>query len=84
MITLEQEVAELLMGNRMISEHWDEALEKAGEIILLVGRRLEDEGRAGKEPDWHIVGITENFVDQADCNSGKRRRVYRDGRIVER
>lgn len=34
-----------------------------------------------KAPDWQIVTICDGFVIEVDCNSGKRRRVYADGRI---
>ena len=34
-----------------------------------------------KEPDWQVVTICYGFVIEVDCNSGKRRRVYKDGRI---
>lgn len=34
-----------------------------------------------KKRDWQIVVIGNNFVDEVDCNSGKRRRVYRSGKI---
>lgn len=34
-----------------------------------------------KAPDWQVVTICDGFVIEVDCNSGKRRRVYKDGRI---
>lgn len=34
-----------------------------------------------KQQDWQIVSICNGFVVEVDCNSGKRRRVYADGRI---
>lgn len=34
------------------------------------------------KPDWQIVVITTHFVDEVDCNSGKRRRVFNAGQIV--
>lgn len=35
-----------------------------------------------KPEDWQIVAIFVHFVEEVDCNSGARRRVYRDGRVV--
>lgn len=34
-----------------------------------------------KFPDWQVVTICDGFVIEVDCNSGKRRRVYTDGKI---
>lgn len=31
--------------------------------------------------DWQIVIIAETWVEEVDCNSGLRRRVFNDGRI---
>lgn len=33
--------------------------------------------------DWQVVTITYNWVDEVDCNSGRRRRVYSSGEIQE-
>jgi len=35
-----------------------------------------------KNRDWQIVVIANTFVEEIDCNSGDRRRVYTDGKIV--
>lgn len=37
--------------------------------------------RTSKNPDWQIVTICDGFVIEVDCNSGARRRVFKDGRI---
>jgi len=34
-----------------------------------------------KAEDWQIVLIVYNFVEEVDCNSGKRRRVWKSGTI---
>lgn len=34
-----------------------------------------------KNEDWQVVSIWPNFALEVDCNSGRYRRVYRDGRI---
>ena len=34
-----------------------------------------------KAEDWQVVSIWPHFVIEVDCNSGRHRRVYRDGRI---
>lgn len=34
-----------------------------------------------KLSDWQVVTICDGFVIEVDCNSGKRRRVYTDGKI---
>ncbi len=33
--------------------------------------------------DWQIVIIAGTWVEEVDCNSGRRRRVYSDGRIED-
>jgi hypothetical protein len=33
------------------------------------------------ERDWQIVVIGNTFVDEVDCNSGERRRVYHSGDV---
>ncbi len=33
------------------------------------------------EEDWQVVSVWPDFVLEADCNSGRYRRVYSDGRI---
>lgn len=35
-----------------------------------------------KQPDWQAIALAGNFTDEVDCNSGARRRVFADGRIV--
>ena len=32
--------------------------------------------------DWQVVIIANTFVEEVDCNSGRRRRVFSDGQIV--
>jgi len=32
-------------------------------------------------PDWQVVTILDDSVIEVDCNSGARRRVFKDGRI---
>lgn len=34
-----------------------------------------------KIEDWQVVTICHGFVIEVDCNSGRRRRVYRGGRV---
>lgn len=34
-----------------------------------------------KSTDWQIVTICTGYVVEVDCNSGARRRVYRNGHI---
>jgi hypothetical protein len=34
-----------------------------------------------RKPDWQIVTIMFKFVDEVDCNSGRHRRVFSDGKI---
>jgi hypothetical protein len=34
-----------------------------------------------KLEDWQIVQIWFHFVVEVDCNSGRHRRVYKDGRV---
>ena len=34
-----------------------------------------------KKPDWQIITIAESFVDEVDCNSGCKRRVFKTGEI---
>ena len=35
-----------------------------------------------KKSDWQVVVIGNTFVDEVDCNSGFRRRVFNDGRVI--
>lgn len=37
--------------------------------------------KAVRAPDWQVSSVCDGFVLEVDCNSGARRRVYRDGRI---
>lgn len=37
--------------------------------------------KATLAPDWQVSSVCDGFVLEVDCNSGARRRVYRDGRI---
>lgn len=30
------------------------------------------------EADWQVVAVAETFYDEVDCNSGRRRRIYKD------
>jgi len=32
--------------------------------------------------DWQIVVIASTWIEEVDCNSGARRRVYKDGSVV--
>ena len=62
---------------------------------LVIARQIQKEynvGNMGKfvmnsqyiyprKPDWQIVFIAGSFVDEVDCNSGKHRRIYKDGKI---
>jgi len=31
------------------------------------------------KPDWQVILIANSFVDEVDCNSGRRRRVFNTG-----
>ena len=35
-----------------------------------------------KKADWQVVVIGNFFIDEVDCNSGRRRRVFHDGRVI--
>jgi|GEM_PF-5205065 len=35
-----------------------------------------------KAEDWQIVVIARSYVDEVDCNTGARRRIFNDGYIV--
>jgi hypothetical protein len=34
-----------------------------------------------RKPDWQVVVISNTFVDEVDCNSGRHRRVFNTGTI---
>ena len=34
------------------------------------------------QPDWQAIVLAGNFTDEVDCNSGARRRVFSNGRVV--
>lgn len=36
-----------------------------------------------KQEDWQVVIIAYNWVEEMDCNSGRRRRVYKSGEVQE-
>lgn len=36
-----------------------------------------------KHDDWQVVVVACNWVEEVDCNSGRRRRVYKSGEVQE-
>lgn len=32
--------------------------------------------------DWQVVSIASTWIEEMDCNSGARRRRYKDGSVV--
>ena len=42
---------------------------------------MKDQIVLPQKPDWQVVTITFTFMDEVDCNSGRRRRVFNNGSI---
>lgn len=75
--------------NKTENELWDivhnlsyEAQQLKAETFQLASLRKTHKAKIMTKPDWQIVVITTHFVDEVDCNSGKRRRVFNTGQIV--